>query len=318
MSNNCPPLTLPIQIQTSCAPPSNSDCNCNNNTSNCVIDSAVSIQGSYQNTCSSEIKDYASIVVAYLSNIRTDCDPDTVVTLNPVCISWCDFLLLFYRANSSFSINPVNSGACAISFNNQTFENTTSKNMRLNLSSLVTQAWASKCETTVDNIPAKTNILLNKDTLNVRTLLNSSSAITLTLDQAFETLLSTGEIAPADSTSVATIRFIIQYKYCFAPLNTCVLINFVYQTCVPCYKNLSYCDNWCPPYSKDNKCRACGDLPTIDGSIANYLNKQFSSQFDADSSIDGASVTDSTEDVEIKNTKDIDEKTFITMESSRW
>lgn len=328
MSDQCPPLRLPIQVETSCISSCKpkSDCRCESRSicsTDCTINNPFSSQSSYQNTCKDKVQQSPSIDIAFLSNVRYECEPNLTLYLNPTKISWCDFLLLFYRANNVFAVNPINQNTCAISFLNQTYENTTSKSLPFNLAQQVRIAWATKCETTIDNIPPKINLLLNKDTFGVRSLINATSSISLTLDQAIETLLSQGEIAPGDSTNFAQVNFVVQYKYCFKPLNICVLINFSFITNIPCYKNTNFCDDWCPPYSNDKNCRNCGDLSDETKDIMNYLNKNFKKN-DTDSTVDdkseindGDSISDS-----LGNLKELqsfnDENTHISMASSKW
>lgn len=320
MADKCPPLHLPIKIEPSCGSP-NTNCGCNNQSSCdtiCTINTPFSSQSSYQNRCTDTIQQIPTIEIAYLSNVRSDCQPDSSIFLNPTNISWCDFLTLFYRANNVFSVSPTNQNLCAISFVNQTYENTTSESLRFNLAQQVRIAWATKCETTINNISPKNNILLNKETFGVRTLLNAASSVSLTLDQAIETLLSNGEIAPGDSTTSATVRFIVQYKYCFKPLNTCVLVNFSFITDIPCYKNTNFCDNWCPPYSNDKSCRNCTDLTNETKDIVNFLKKNI----ETDSMVDDASEINDMDSVTLANLKEIqkmhDEQTHVSIDSSKW
>jgi hypothetical protein len=311
MSDKCDPIRLPIHIEPSCG----SKCDCTKTDTSdcgttCIINSVMSSQSSYQNTCDENIQQIPTIDIAYLSNVRDSCDADLSVVLNPTTLTWCDFLTLFYRANNVFSVNPTNQNSCAINFVNQTFTNTTSQHLKLNLAQQIRTAWATKCETTVDNIPPKTNILLNKETFGVRSLLNSSSSVSLTLDQAIETLLANGEIAPGDSTTSALVRFVVQYKYCFKPLNTCVVVSFVFLTSIPCYKNVNFCDDWCPPYSNDKNCRNCHDLTGETKNIMEYLNKNFKSDKDA--------VNDDMSDFDSESVHKNDEKTQISLDSSNW
>lgn len=312
-SDNCPPIRLPIHIETSCGNrcdhKSDSAQNCN---TDCTINSVLSSQSSYQNTCTDVIQQVPTIDIAFLSNVRDNCDTDLSIFLNPTTLSWCDFLTLFYRANNVFSVNPANANFCAINFVNQSFTNTTSQQLKLNLAQQIRIAWATKCETTVDNLPPKTNIALNKETFGVRSLLNASSAISLTLDQAIETLLSNGEIAPGDSTTSALVKFVIQYKYCFKPLNTCVVVNFSFLTNIPCYKNTNFCDDWCPPYSSDKNCRNCPDLTGETKNIMSYLN-------DFKNNDDDVSEFNDNESVNLREiNKIIDDQTHVSLDSSKW
>jgi len=325
MTDKCPPVRLPIHIETSCGPSCapKHDCGCNTKSSCetiCSIETPFSSQNSYQNRCDDTIQQRPTIQIAYLSNVSSQCEPDLSITLNPHNLSWCDFLTLFYRANNVFSVNPTNQLSCSISFLNQTYENTTSESLKFNLAQQVRIAWATKCETTVDNISPKINILLNKETFGVRSLINSSSAVSLTLDQAISTLLANGEIAPGDSTDKASVRFVVQYKYCFKPLNICVLVNFAFVTDIPCYKNTNFCDNWCPPYSNDKTCRPCANLTDETKDVLNFL-KTFK-KGDTESVADDASELNDMDSVTLGNLKEIqkmnEEHTQVSMDSSRW
>lgn len=311
MGDKCPPLRLPIHVETSCSTKS-CDCDKSHNAScdpNCEIDTSVSFQGTFQNNCK-EIQQSAALVIASLSNLRKEvCQPDISVTLNTISLNWCDFLLLFYRANNSFSILPTSATSCAINFAGQTYQDTTSQTLRLNLAQLIRQAWANQCESSINKIPSKTGILLNKETSYVRSLLSANSTIALSLDQAISTLLNNGEIAPADSTSSATVNFIVEYIYYFKPLNVSVQINFVYKTNIPCYKNLNYCDNWCPPYSKEYNCRTCthSDHKTYDFDDVKH-------SYDCESNVDESC----SHNDDISGVMTHDDKTFVTMASSQW
>jgi hypothetical protein len=327
MSDKCPPLRLPIHVETSCA----KSCDCshdqhkNDCSTNCDINTSVTFQSTFQNNCCKEVEQIAGLVIASLSNIRNnECQPDISVTLNTICLNWCDFLLLFYRANNSFSILPTSASSCAINFAGQTYEDTTSQSLRLNLSQLIRQAWANKCESSINKIPSKSSIILNKETSYIRSLLSANSTIALSLDQVINTLLNNGEIAPADSTSSATAIFIVEYVYYFKPLNVSVQINFVYKTKIPCYKNLNYCDNWCPPYSKEYNCRACEDPDN-----KHYDFTKIKNTFDLESQVDENNSNcdeNHSQNEELSSVGELksmskfgnDEKTYISMDSSKW
>lgn len=317
MSDNCPPIRLPIHIEASCG----NKCDCKPSTASncgtvCTINTVESSQRSFQNSCISTIQQIPTIDIAYLSNVRESCDADSSILLNPATLSWCDFLTLFYRANNVFSVNPANANYCAINFSNQTYTNTTSQSLKLNLANQIRTTWATKCETTVDNLPPKTNILLNKESFGIRSLLNSSSAVSLTLDQAIETLLINGEIAPADATKSASVKFVVQYKYCFKPLNTCVVVNFSFLTSIPCYKNINFCDDWCPLYSADQNCRNCPNLTGETNDVMSFLNKY---KNDSDS-VSEFNDTDSVNNNNIKNINKLidEEQTYVSLDTSVW
>jgi hypothetical protein len=51
------------------------------------------------------------------------------------------------------------------------------------------------------------------------------------------------------------VRFIVSYADTFAPLDTTIMVNFIYKTKIPCFKNVNDCESFCP-YSKEPKpCR---------------------------------------------------------------
>lgn len=333
MSVECPPLCLPINIERSYVPSceAKDDCypkiisNCNQD---CKINNPFSSQSNYQNKSKNKILQIPTLQIAYLSNIRNECEADISIVLNSTNLNWCDFLTLFYNTNNVFSVNPINQNLSPISFLNQTYENTTSESLKFNLAQQVRMAWAAKCETNITNIPPKINIMLNKDTFGIRSLINASLCVSLTLDQAIETLLSNGEIEPGDSTTSASVSFVIQYKYYFKPLNTGVLVNFNFITHIPCYKNVNICDEWCPPYSNDEysndkHCRNCADLTDETKDILNYLNKNFKKN-DTDSLFDDKSDINDLDSIfdSLGNLKEFenynDENTEISIASSKW
>lgn len=330
MAERCSPVKLPIQIETSCAKQSHCDCESQNQVqSSCdtscslYLDRTINSQGTFQNTCCSSYDTTASINIAYLSNVRdNNCDPDSSIFLNPICLDWCDFLLTFYRVNGLFNIQPLLGNSCAISLHGRTYQDTTSTNLRFSLGNYVKSVWATKCETTPDKLNPRESLALAKESTYVRSLITSSSVLSLTLDQAISVLLDEGKIAPADSTHSATIRFVVQYKYCYKPLNVCVLLNFSYITKVPCYKNLNYCDTWCQSYSPD-PCNPCTSelkncINCNSNNIMSYLNKNFNN-------LENASVTsgdfghddESSVGLNRESVKP-DDKTFVSLDSSKW
>ena len=271
---------------------------------NCEQNSTINFQGSYHNDCCSNVVPQAGIVIAQLSNNKSFCQPDIAVTLNPICLSWCDFLLLFYRANNTFSILPSGAGSCAVAFAGQTYEDTTNQYLRLNLAQLIRQAWVNKCQGTVTNIPTRTNLVLNKQTSYIKSLLQTDFTISLSLDQAMSALINSNEIAPADIGTSAKVAFTIEYLYYFEPLGVAAQINFIYVTNIPCYKNLSYCDNWCPSYSPviGHTCAPCSSTDAT---------KQVQLNFDNDND-------NFSQDLNDLNLKMNDEQSVISKDSSKW
>ena len=59
-------------------------------------------QGFFKNEASFDITRVPIVDLAYLSNVSdikvTDAQADVVINLNPICLKWCDFTTLFFRA----------------------------------------------------------------------------------------------------------------------------------------------------------------------------------------------------------------------------
>jgi len=253
----------------------------------------VNVQGYYLGKCDSTIKQWAELSLAYLSNSVVPSTPDVNIQLNPICLSWCDFLALFFSPNGSFYIHPANSNACAVGFTNQTYETTQCKCMKLNLADQIRKTWSNKNNRLISNIPIDVNIQLNKDVFLVKSLSSYTKYfVGLSLDQVYSTLLANGEIEVADANSSATVHFVVSYKYYFAPLDVSVLVNFVYITKIPCYKNVTECNSYCPPYSycKDTNCRTCVDLSgeeSVISLLSGFKHKQYETADSEVSSVHG-------------------------------
>ena len=205
--------------------------------------------------------------LAYLSNVadikRLDvCDSsaDVIINLNPICLKWCDFTTLFFRAPSGgFWMNPSNSSSVALTMLTQTYETTQNKHVKFSLQDQIRKAWSKKNAKSETSIPPDVNILLNRvGFLNKSLSSVSEYCLGLSIDEVISALLNNNEIEPGNSCTSATVKFIISYKNYFEPLNTFVLINFAYITKIPCYKNTIDCFIKCTPYSND--CNACEEL----------------------------------------------------------
>lgn len=252
MTHECNIEDLHINIETSYE--QNQDCHYDFNSGNEAISeitNSINSQHSYQNKTDNIMQEIPTLEIAYLSNVHSECDPDMSIVLNPHTLTWDEFLTLFYRTGNAFNVVGTNQVGSAISFLNQTYENSTSKSVKFNLAQQVRVAWAAKCKTAIYNISPKDNILLNKETFGIRSLINSSYSVSVTLEQAITSLLDNGVIELGDSTTAASVRFIVQYKYVFTPLNICILINFAFITDIPYYKNTNICDDSSPHETND-------------------------------------------------------------------
>ena len=186
--------------------------------------------------------------LAYLSNIpiidgsSEEDDSDVIINLNPICLEWCDFITLFYRAPGGVFGITSNSPSLALTLINQTYETTHDKYVRFSLPAQIRKAWSKKHSKNETSIPPHVNILLNRVGFLTKSLTSvKECCVGLSIDEAINTLLNNAEISPSTLTETATVKFTISYKVYFEPLNTSVLVNFAYITNIPCYKNCTAC-----------------------------------------------------------------------------
>jgi hypothetical protein len=242
-------------------------------------------QGFFKNEPSIDITRVPIIDLAYLSNVSdikvTDSQADVVINLNPICLKWCDFTTLFFRApGGAFWINPANSSSIALTILSQTYETTQNKCVKFNLQDQIRKAWSKKNAKNETSIPPNVNILLNRAGFLTKSLASIKEyCLGLSVDEVISTLLNNNEIIPGNSDTTATVKFLVSYKNYFEPLNTYVLINFVYITKIPCYKNTTDCFITCTPYSND--CNNCADQ-LYDYNINNPLPKKSHVEFNTD------------------------------------
>jgi hypothetical protein len=185
--------------------------------------------------------------LAYLSNVpiidgAEEDDSDVIINLNPICLEWCDFITLFFRAPGGVFGITSNSTSLALTLLNQTYETTHDKYVRFSLPAQIRKAWSKKHSKNETSIPPHVNILLNRVGFLTKSLTSvKECCVGLSIDEAINTLLNNVEIIPSAATSTATVKFTISYKVYFEPLNTSVLVNFAYITNMPCYRNCTAC-----------------------------------------------------------------------------
>lgn len=214
-------------------------------------------QGYFRNIGTLQITQAPLLQLAYLSNVTTNEESDVTIDLNPTYLNWCDFTTLFFKSPSGgFWINPSNSSSVAVTFNDQTYQSTQNTKIPFCLSDQIIKCWSKKNSLPETAVPANYRILLNRDGFLSKGLGSIKAySLGLSLDECISSLLNQKEIVIGDSDSSATVKFLISYKDYFKPLNTSVLVNFLFITQIPCYKNIN-CNNPCPPYSNDVKpCR---------------------------------------------------------------
>jgi hypothetical protein len=242
-------------------------------------------QGFFKNEALIDITKVPVIDLAYLSNVsdiknlvESDSSADVIINLNPICLKWCDFTTLFFRApGGAFWINPSNSASVALTMLNQTYETTQNKCVKFSLQDQIKKAWSKKNAKSESSIPPNVNILLNRAGFLTKSLTSVKEyCLGLSVDEVISTLLNNNEILPGNSDTTATIKFIVSYNNYFEPLNTYVLTNFSYITKIPCYKNNVDCFIKCTPYSND--CNTCNDA-LYDDNISYTSSKKHHVEF---------------------------------------
>jgi hypothetical protein len=210
-------------------------------------------QGPYQNAGSKKITGIPTLDLAYLTNNDNGSDVDNTVLLNPSYLTWSDFLKLFYATSGcAFGVSPGNENAAPISFFGQTYETTQNKKTPFSLSLQVIKAWSKKNNKPESSVPIPSKIQLERQKFLIKSLaFVNAYQLGLSLDEAISTLLSRQEIQPADYESSATVKFTINYRNNYNPLDTNLLIVFTFVTNIPGYINTDG-NNPFPPYSNEN------------------------------------------------------------------
>jgi hypothetical protein len=238
-------------------------------------------QGFFQNKSIPDITRVPAFDLAYLSNVSGDSSKgsdDVIINLNPICVKWCDFTALFFKAPSgAFWVNPANATSIALTLFEKTYLTTQNKCVKFNLVDQIKKAWSKKNAKNESFIPPNVNILLNRAGFLTKSLASVKEyMLGLSIDEVISALLSNNEIIPGNSDTTATVKFIVSYKNYFEPLDTYVLINFIYVTKIPCYQNNSDCFISCDPYSND--CVNCVETYDVnDYQAANDVNNYLSS-----------------------------------------
>lgn len=245
-------------------------------------------QGVNNNEPDTSIYKIPTLYLGYLSNsIAPDSESkeNVVINLNPMCVNWCDFITLFFQApGGAFTINPSNSTSQFLTINSQTYTNTINEFVNFSLTDQIQKAWSKKNNKPVSSISPNLLILLNRTVFLTKSLANIRCYSTgLSIDEAISSLTDSCDIEPGNIYTEATVRFIISYRDYFKPLDVSLMINFIYITKIPCYKNKIDCFINCTPYSNDcNNCRdhldsesaTCSSNPDLDSGTDFTFNKK--------------------------------------------
>jgi hypothetical protein len=242
-------------------------------------------QGFYQNKPDPILNRIPVIYLGYLSNWTPpdyELDETVVLNLNPICVKWCDFTTLFFRApGGAFWINPNNTTSQFLAINNQTYTTTQNKCVNFSLTDQIKKAWSKKNNKPIGSIPPNVSILMNRTGFLTKSLANIRGYLLgLSIDEAISSLLDTFEIQPGNPDTEATVEFVIVYRDYFKPLDISIIINFTYVTKIPCYKNTTDCFVSCGPYSND--CDNCRNFVEFDVSGDYSVSKKSVVDFEDD------------------------------------
>jgi hypothetical protein len=251
-------------------------------------------QGYYNNKGVASVTQVPSINLAYLSNATNAPDADVVLNLNPICLTFCDFLVLFFRAPGlAFWMNPANANSTALTFNDQVYESTQSKCVQFSLADQIKKAWTKKFNKSETIISPEIQIYLSRVNFLAKTLTQVQAFVLgLSFDEVISALISQKEIVSGDYEDKATVKFILSFKEFFEPLNITLMVNFIYIVQIPCFKNINECDSFCSYYSGDRtSCRKCFDETT--SLAANLLGDAADTNLPIDKGFGGFASSDS-------------------------
>ena len=227
-------------------------------------------QGFYHNS-GPNISNLPHINLAFMSNTLDVANSDVTLCLNPISLTWVDFLNLFFRSpGEGFCINQANHNSKAVNFYNQYYESTENKNKKFNLQDQLYKAWTKKFAKPETTLSPQVSIHLNRFAFLTKSLASINEySIGLSLDEAITALLTDGSIAPGDFEDVATVKFGVSSKISYEQLNISILINFTYIVQMPCYKNALdiRSANNCSYYSGDKTDSRHAFINAHDGAI---------------------------------------------------
>ena len=225
-------------------------------------------QGAYVNQPTKTIVNIPVVDLAYLSNLDNVAEStsyDVAINLNPITLSWSDFVKLFFKpAGDAFSISSVNNNAYPISFYQQTYQSTQNSKIRFDLADQIMKAWSKKNNKSEGSIPSYYKIMLNRSGFLTKSLGSVKGTVMgLSLDEVLSSLLSVNDIKKTNNNSFATVNFKVSYNDYYQPLNTSVLVIFNYTTHIPGYENVNQSGS--NPYSECIKSvRSTSNINNID------------------------------------------------------
>jgi hypothetical protein len=199
--------------------------------------------------------DMASLSNRYYLNTQDDLKIDTVIELDPYDLSFLDFTTCFYyQSCGNFNINLANKSYKPILLNHQTYTTTDNKKFQCNFYNLCLKAYSKKHQISENTISSQKRIALANETFSTQSLATSSGMQSaLGWDTCLNILTSTGQIIyTGDTDHEARVVFKVTYNYYSVALDVTVSLVFLYNTSIPCYKNLyNNIDTNIPcPYSK--------------------------------------------------------------------
>lgn len=208
-------------------------------------------QRNYRNN-STPVSNVPSMYIAYLTNNKLNLEEDVIINLNPVSLTWHDFINIFYGSGGNgFNINQANAGAHAITFYRQTYQTTENPSLSFVLKDQLFKAWSKKFAKPTSAITPQIAVHLTRFSFLAKSLYSIKEYIIATsLDETIGSLLDEGSIEVGDFDDLAVVDLVVSSKITYDPLKIAVLVNFTYRVHIPNYKNTN--NHPGPYYSGDN------------------------------------------------------------------
>ena len=180
--------------------------------------------------------------LAYISNLansKTMSFPESTIDLNPVYLTYSDFLTLFFSGyGGAYRVNPSNASIKALALSSQSYATTHEQNVKYLLKDQIIKAYEKTYDTNFLTIPTHIKINLEREMFLAKSLLSfSGTQIGLSLDETINGLIENNHIIKSEMDSSARVIFIVSVQYIHTGLKVACTANFRYQTDIPGYSN---------------------------------------------------------------------------------
>ena len=248
-----------------------------------LFDNVLNIdQSPFNSTTTQQINSIPVVPIAFFSNLPNLEDEsknlgDVIVNLNPVSLTYEDFIVLFYyRTGYNFGINSANSTNNAVSFLNKFYDTTPNCKSIFSLYDQFIKAWVKKNNKSASFLSFDALINLRRELFLLKGLFDLGIyTMGQSWDEVLAFLLETSNIKPAkhgyqsEYNNGVPVVFVIQAKIYSPVLDVTLIVNFNYQVSLPCFVRGNIVEEVLPCKVKD-KCPKertflyeCGDNSSI-------------------------------------------------------